>query len=95
MINMMEHQIILPLEEEETNLELHTKLCSQRYQQLLSKFDHVDNRLDRLELHVVEIKDAITGINTNTSSTYLKWAGVIIGLLGTFSLGLVTHLILR
>lgn len=90
---LMEHQIILPLEEEETNLELHTKLCSQRYQQLLSKFDHVDHRLTVLESHIVDIKDAIISINKNTNSTYLKWAGAIIGLLSTTVIGLLFHFV--
>lgn len=92
---LMENQIILPLEEEETDLALHSKLCSQRYQQLLGKFDHVDSRLDRLELHVVEIKNALSGLTNDNNKTYLKWAGFIIGLLSTFSLGLVTHLLLK
>lgn len=89
----MDNQIILALEEEETNLELHVKLCEQRYRQLTNKLDHVDNRLSSLETHIVDIKDAIVGVNKNTSSTYLKWAGVIIGLLSTTVVGLLFHFI--
>jgi len=87
----MENQLLLAIEEEETNLELHVKLCEQRYKQLTSKLDHVDTRLDRLETHIVDIKDALVGINKNTSSTYLKWAGVVIGLLSTTIVGLLIH----
>lgn len=96
MIKMgIDNQLIHSVEEEETNLELHVKLCEQRYRQLTSKLDHVDARLNRLEGHIVDIKDVIVSVNNNTSATYLKWAGAIIGLLGTFSLGLVTHLLLK
>jgi len=91
----MIHQIILPLEDEETNLELHTKLCSQRYQQLLGKFDRVDSRLDILENHIVDIKQTLADLTEDTANTYLKWAGAIIAIMATFSLGLVTHLLLR
>ena len=88
---MTDNQIILPLEEEATNLELHTKLCAQRYQQLINKLDFVDHRLDRLENHVVDIKDRIVNLGSKTSDTYLKWAGVIILTL----LGIITHFILK
>lgn len=88
---MLDHQIILPLEEEETDLALHSKLCSQRYQQLLTKIDQVDHRLDKLESYVVDIKESIHGMATATNSTYLKWAGVVIGLLSTAIIGLVLH----
>lgn len=88
---MLENQIILPLEEEATNLELHTKLCAQRYQQLIGKLDHVDHRLEKLESHIVDIKDKLVNVNNKTSDTYLKWAGVIILTL----LGIVTHFILK
>jgi len=86
-----DNQIILPLEEEATNLELHTKLCAQRYQQLINKLDFVDHRLDRLENHIVDIKDSIVSLGSKTSDTYLKWAGVIILTL----LGIITHFILK
>ena len=87
----MDNQLLLSIEEEESNLELHVKLCEQRYKQLTGKLDHVDSRLDRLETHIVDIKDAFVGINKNTSATYLKWAGVVIGLLASTVVGLLIH----
>ena len=88
---LMDNQIILPLEEEETNLDLHVKLCAQRYQQLLGKFDNVNTRLDRLETHIVDIKDKISAVNKTTSDTYLKWAGFIILTL----LGILVNFIIK
>lgn len=76
---------------EENSLELHVKLCEQRYKQLIGKFDTVDHRLDKLEQHLLEVKDAINGIGGEATKTYLKWAGVIILTL----LGIVTHFILK
>lgn len=89
----METQIILPLEEEETNLDLHVKLCAQRYNQLLHKFDQVDIRLDKLEIHIVDIKEAVSNIGKNTTITYLKWSGVVIGLLSTTIIALIVKIL--
>ena len=89
----MEHQAILPLEEEGSNLDLHVKLCALRYNQLLIKFDHVDNRLDKIETHIFEIKDSVSQIGKNTTLTYLKWAGVVIGLLSTTVIALIVKVL--
>ena len=89
----METQIILPLEEEETNLDLHVKLCAQRYNQLLHKFDQVDIRLDKIETHIVDIKESVSQIGRNTTLTYLKWAGVVIGLLSTTVIALIVKVL--
>ena len=89
----MSNDIIETVSGEEGSLELHVKLCEQRYKQLINKFDTVEHRLDRLEGHVVEIKDSISGIGKNTSAIYLKWAGTIIGVLLTLVIGLIYHLL--
>jgi tetrahydromethanopterin S-methyltransferase subunit B len=86
-------EIIDTVPGEEDSLELHVRLCEQRYKQLIGKFDVVEHRLDRLEGHVVDIKDSISVIGKNTSATYLKWAGTIIGVLLTLVIGLIYHLL--
>lgn len=86
-------EIIEVVEGEEADLALHTKLCSLRYQQLLSKFDQVDSRLDALTTLCAEIKESIVTIRTSTQTTYLKWAGFIIVLLTSCIGGLVGRLI--
>ena len=85
-------EIIEVVEGEEADLALHTKLCSLRYQQLLSKFDQVDSRLDALTTLCAEIKESIVTIRTSTQTTYLKWAGFIIVLLTSCIGGLVGRL---
>ena len=78
---------------EQDSLELHVQLCEQRYKQLISKFDLVEHRLDRLEEHIVDIKDAIGGVGKSATATYLKWAGTIISMLITLVIGLIYHLL--
>jgi hypothetical protein len=87
----MSNDIIETVSGEEDSLELHVKLCEQRYKQLIGKFDTVEHRLDRLESHIVDIKDRLNIVGSSADKTYLKWAGVIILTL----LGIVTHFILK
>lgn len=89
----MENQILLSLAEEESNLELHVKLCEQRYRQLTNKLDNVDIRLDKIEVHIVAIKDSISAIGKNTTYTYLKWAGVLITVLSSAVIGLIVKVL--
>lgn len=88
-------EIIDTLPGESDNLALHVQLCEQRYIQLITKFDHVDNRLEKIESVLVDIKSKIEDKEKAHYTYYMKWAGVIIGLLATFSLGLVSHLLLK
>ena len=89
----MSNDIIETVSGEEDSLELHVRLCEQRYKQLITKFDTVEHRLDRLETHIVDIKDAIKGTDTTKYKTYLGWAGTIIGVLLTLVIGLIYHLL--
>lgn len=40
------------------NLDDHIKECDYRYRKLEEKMDQVDNRLERIELLILEIKDS-------------------------------------
>jgi len=90
---MSELSVIENIEAEKTNLELHVDLCAQRYNQLINKFDEVDQRLDQLTQLCSEIKESITTIKSSTLTTYLKWAGFIIVLLTGCIGGLLGRLI--
>ena len=87
--------IIAAIPAEQDNLALHVQLCEQRYLQLLNKFDTVDQKFDRIETVLTEIKHTIENKETAHTEKYLRWAGVVIGLLATFRIGLVTHLLSR
>jgi hypothetical protein len=74
----MSNDFIETLEQEETDLALHTKLCAQRYQQITDRFDRMDTRLQQMEVTLVEIKNAIVTDTKDNYKLYLTWAGVII-----------------
>lgn len=84
-------EIIEPLEQEGTDLQLHVDLCAQRYSQLINRLDNVDSRLAKIDIALIEIKDAITKDETNQYKTYLGWSGVLVVAL----LGAVIHLVTK
>ena len=88
---MTDNTVIETVDEETDNLELHTKLCSQRYQQLIHKFDIVDQRLDLIENSLIEIKECLVKNDSDTLKKYLSWAGIII----TALLGICIHFIIK
>jgi len=71
-------QVIGPVAAEADNLALHVQLCEQRYLQLISKFDSVDQRFEKLETVLLEIKDHLGNNSANRYKTYLSWAGAAI-----------------
>lgn len=92
---MTQLELIDPIPAEREDLDTHVDICAQRYSQLIAKLDSVDQRFDRLETVVQEIRDKITYNQDQTLKTYLAWAGVIIAglisvsgyLLATFVIG--------
>lgn len=91
----MSNDIIESLVEEETNLVLHTKLCAQRYEQITDRLNNMDERFDRVEATLVEIKNAITSETKDNYKMYLAWAGVIITTLIGATGYLLTHYVLK
>jgi len=83
------------LEQEETNLALHTQLCAQRYQQITDRLSSMDQRFDRIETALVEIKSAI-GVNQDENfKRYLAWAGVVITTLIGACGYLIAHFVIK
>jgi hypothetical protein len=75
---MIDNQVIGPVAAEADNLALHVQLCEQRYLQLIHKFDQVDQRFEKIETVLLEIKDHLGNNNANQYKTYLAWSGAAI-----------------
>ena len=90
---MAELNIIEPVAGEGHNLELHTELCAQRYNQLIAKFDEVDGRLTKIEAMLTDIHAQVGLMNTTKLQVYLKWAGVVIMTLTAFISGLISYIV--
>ena len=87
----MTTEVLDTIKNERSDLALHVDLCEQRYQQLIGKFDTVDSRLDKIELHITEIRDLIGSNRRDDFRMFLGWAGVAITALVGTVVWLLTH----
>ena len=78
---------------EKTNLEAHTELCAERYDNLKQQLVVIHDRIDSLETSVGEIKSLVTDLAQARQSQLLGWgAGIIATLIGAVGF-LVWHII--
>lgn len=91
----MSLEFIEPIDAESTNLDLHTKLCAARYQQITQRFDVIDQRLTSIESTLRDIQTVINNNQTAILNKFLSWgtAGVIflLGIIGW----LLAHYVLK
>ena len=79
---------------EKESLEAHVELCSERYNTLHNKFDAVNERLDKHEGMLTDIRDAVVTNDQNRNKQVSKWGtGVIAVLVST--LGAAAFIILQ
>jgi predicted nucleic acid-binding Zn-ribbon protein len=80
-----------PTQIEKENLEAHVEICAVRYGNLETKLSNLEQRIDKLEVHLISIKDALTskveGQDKQTINTFVTIGGVILAAL----LGFITH----
>jgi predicted nucleic acid-binding Zn-ribbon protein len=79
-----------PTEIEKENLEAHVEICAVRYSNLETKLENLEHRIDKLEGHLVDIKESLTakvaGQDKQTVSILVTIFGVILaGLIGFIS----------
>jgi hypothetical protein len=84
-----------PIAAESENLDLHTKLCAARYQQITQHFDVINLRLVNIESTLKEIQTAVSVNQTAMLTRFLSWGGVaILTMLGTIGF-LISHYVLK
>jgi prefoldin subunit 5 len=77
---------------EKKSLEAHVELCAERYANLDTKLDNLEGRMDKLEAHIVDIKDALSRVGTEGHKTLITiGTAIFVSLLGGL-IGLVVHL---
>jgi ABC-type uncharacterized transport system substrate-binding protein len=80
---------------EKKSLEAHVELCAERYSNLETKLTNLDHRMDKLEGHIVDIKDTIRGVGNENNKTIITIGTAIGGVLITAVIGLLVHLVLK
>ena len=83
-------------ESERTNLGAHVDLCAERYRTLEKKLDNLEDRMDKLEEHIIVIRTTLSASHVDkesaTSATE-KAQGTIITVGTAFGVALLTGLI--
>ena len=80
---------------EKNSLDAHVEICAIRYKNLEEKLENLDSRIDKLEEHVVAIKDSLSNSDVGNSKQLITIGTTIIGFLLTAVFGLVTHLLTK
>ena len=79
---------------EKESLEAHVELCSERYNTLHNKFDAVNERLDKHEGMLTDIRDAVVTNDQNRNKQVIRWGAGTIAVLVS-PLGAVVFIVLQ
>jgi predicted nuclease with TOPRIM domain len=77
---------------EKQNLEAHVELCAERYKSLEDKLGVLETKVERLEEHVVFIRDKLSSTPDKAHKTIITIGTTIIGVLITAVIGLIIKL---
>lgn len=66
---------------EKENLEAHVELCAERYKNLENKLETLDNRMDKIETLIGEIKQAVAAVPNESNKTLIAIGTTILGAL--------------
>jgi len=77
---------------EKKSLEAHVEICAERYSNMVVKLTNIDARMDKLESHIVEIKDSLGKSSNESNKTLITIGSAIFVALLTAVLGVVVHL---
>ena len=78
---------------EKQSLEAHVELCAERYEKLESKLTTVEKKVEKLEEHIVAIRESLSGSNDKQSKQLIAIGTAIISVLITGLITLTVHLI--
>lgn len=77
---------------EKKSLEAHVEICAERYSTLETKLDNLENRMDKIEGHIVDIKDSLGRTSGESNKTIITIGTAVFVALLTAVLGIVVHL---
>ena len=77
---------------EKKSLEAHVELCAERYSALETKLNNLDDRMDKIEGHIIDIKDSLSRVGNEGNKTLITIGTAIFVALLTAVLGVVVHL---
>ena len=82
----------MAFEIEKKSLEAHVEICAERYSNLETKLDNLEHRMDKIETHIVDIKDSIGRVGGESNKTLITIGTSVFVALLTAVLGIIVHL---
>jgi prefoldin subunit 5 len=76
---------------EKKSLEAHVELCAERYSNLETKLIHLDSRMEKLEGHIVDIKDSLGKVGGESNKTLITIGTAVFVALLTGLIGVLLH----
>lgn len=75
---------------EKKSLEAHVELCAERYEKLETKLNNVEAKVEKLEEHILAIKESLAGAGDKQSKQLIVIGTAIVSVLIT---GIITILV--
>jgi hypothetical protein len=80
-----------PTQIEKESLEAHVELCAIRYNNLETKLDILEQRIDKLEVYLIGIKDSLDAKFEDRNKSTMGWTISILGVVISALLGYIGH----
>jgi len=87
--------VTAPTEIEKKNLEAHVEICAVRYNNLETKLSNLEQRMDKMEMYLIGIKDSLETKLENRSTNVMGWTITILGVILSALLGYIGHEFLK
>lgn len=80
-----------PTQIEKKSLEAHVEICAVRYGALDTKLNNLEQRMDKMEMYLIGIKDSLEAKLEDRSKSVMGWTISILGILLSALLGYIGH----
>jgi predicted nucleic acid-binding Zn-ribbon protein len=78
---------------EKKSLEAHVDLCAERYKELNTTITQMNDRIDSLENHILDLKDDLNKITRSVNNRIITISGATVGVLASAVIALTVKLI--
>lgn len=80
-----------PSDIEKKSLEAHVEICAVRYGALDTKLNNLEQRMDKMEMYLIGIKESLENKMEDRSKSVMGWTISILGILLSALLGYIGH----
>ena len=84
-----------PSDIEKKSLEAHVEICAVRYGALETKLTNLEQRMDKMEMYLIGIKESLENKLEDRSKSVMGWTITILGVLLSAILGYLGHALFK